>query len=348
MAAAAAAVAVLRIIFFKILFYLWRAFSIYASTIFMFPLFSVYQEHKIWASPGLISLSLWGHFKVYLFNVFWMGLCLLSTLVILLPKRIIFQQDNVQYESFMWCERWIAIFMVKTLVGNVEVRGQEHLPPLGDPGGTSTIPAPIYIANHESQLDLGVVYFLHRRWKWISKQSVLFLPGVGSIMYLSDHVFINRRTAATRTTSGTKKGASTSVANLYEKSNAAVQSGIAMFFFPQGTRKISERLPFKDGAFNVALQNKSPIICISIQIPINVWNRAYPLPVRRRLRRWLRLLLPWANNNNNDDDDDDDDEPVVLTVHPPIVIHGSEDKEALKKQCFDTIYSVLPDARKQD
>jgi 1-acyl-sn-glycerol-3-phosphate acyltransferase len=291
----------------KIAFYLWRAFWVYASTVFIFPLFSVYQEHKIWAPPGLPSLSLWGHVKVYLFNVFWMGFCLLSTLLLLIPKRIL-SQKNVQYESFMWCERWIAVFMVKTLVGNVEIRGQDNLPPL-DPAS----PAPIYIANHESQLDLGVVYFLHRRWKWISKKSVLFLPGVGSIMYLSGHVFIDRKTGKNKT----------SVANLYDKSNAAVQSGIPMFFFPQGTRKISERLPFKDGAFNVALQNKSPIVCVSIHIPMNAWNRAYP--------------MPWGSA-----------EPVVLTIHKPIVIDGSQEKEALKKQCFDTIYSVLPDARKND
>lgn len=295
----------------KIAWYLGRAFLVYASTIFIFPLVSVYQERKIWADPSLPSLSLWGHFKVYLFNVFWMGFCLLSTLLLLLPKRI-FTAKQVEYESFMWCERWIAIFMVKSLVGNVEVRGADNLPPL-EPGS----PAPIYVANHESQLDLGVVYFLHRRWKWISKKSVFYIPGVGSIMYLSGHVFINRKTGSNKN----------SVANLYEKSNDAVQSGVPMFFFPQGTRKISERLPFKDGAFKVALQNKSALVPVSIHIPMNAWNRAYP--------------LPWGKA-----------EPVVLTVHKAIVINGTEDRETLKKHCFDTIYSVLPridgDARKQD
>ena len=69
---------------------------------------------------------------------------------------------------------------------------------------------------------MGAVYFIRRRFKWIAKQSVLYIPGVGGTMYLGDHVLINR-------VKGKNKS---SVSNLFEKSDAAIQAGIPMFLFP--------------------------------------------------------------------------------------------------------------------
>ena len=93
-----------------------------------------------------------------------------------------------------------------------------------------------------------------------------------------------------------------------------------MFFFPQGTRRLGERLPFKDGAFKVAKENDSDLVPISIEIPLTAWNSFYP--------------FTKAN-------------PVVLTVHKPISSKG-KDLEQLKKESFDAIYSVLPDYTKQN
>ena len=47
--------------------------------------------------------------------------------------------------------------------------------------------------------------------------------------------------------------------------------------FPQGTRRVIENLPFKDGAFKIAIENEAPLIPVSINIPINMWNSMYPL-----------------------------------------------------------------------
>lgn len=116
----------------------------------------------------------------------------------------------------------------------------------------------------------------------------------------------------------TKGKNKSSVSSLFAKSNAAIQSGIPMFFFPQGTRRIDTRLEFKEGAFIVAQANQSDIIPLSLDVPRNVWNDWYPLSWRQR-------------------------RPVItLTIHTPIKVTGTEDREALKKRCMDQIYSVLP------
>lgn len=281
--------------------WLLRLMLLYCSTCFVAPIVSVYQEYKLWAPKSVPSLSVWAMLKVYIFNVIWMMGCLVGA-VIFLPKFML--GYSVEKETHEWVEGWTAILLVRLFIGDVVVRGAENLP-AKEPG----TPAPIYIANHASQIDLGVVYELKRCFKWIAKSSIIYVPGVGQTMYMSRHIFINRK----------GKGKKSSVSTLYEKSNAAVQSGTPMFVFPQGTRTMAKRLPFKDGAFNIALTNKSSLVPVSIDIPLGVWNYAYPLPFGKR------------------------PPPVVLTVHKVIPVKGDEDKDELKKRCYEQIFSVLPD-----
>lgn len=282
-----------------------NAFIIYCSSAFVLPILSVFQERRIWKSNLLPSLSPLGHLKVFLFNVMWMGGTLVGGLL-LLPKFVLgkFLGFDCQYEAHVVERMTGNICCLSFICPKVEIRGKENLPP---EDGSS--PAPVFVANHASQVDLGVVYFLGRRFKWISKDSVRYLPGVGLIMTLSQHVFIVR-------TGKNKK----SVSNLYEQSNKAIQSGLPMFFFPQGTRRMADRLPFKDGAYRVALENESQIIPVSIEIPLTCWNSLYP------------LCLLWGGSVDN----------VVLTVHKPIQAKKGMDKEDLKKKTYDTIFSVIP------
>ena len=277
---------------------LLHAFLAYASLCFVAPLVSVYQERKIWAPSSLPSLSLWGMWKVYVFNVLWMCGCLVWS-VVLFPKLLL--TGSVEWEAHNWGEWTVANVVCDSLVGRVRVEGRDNLPS-NEPG----VPAPIYIANHASQIDVGIVYKLNRSFKWIAKKSVVFLPGVGQIMYLGRHVLIDRKTGQNKS----------SVQTLYAKSNQAIQSGVPMFFFPQGTRWIAERRHFKAGAFKVAMDNQSTLVPLSIDIPRGIWNYAYPLG-------------PTPP-------------PIVITVHKPIPVKGDEDKEQLMNQCADTIYSVLP------
>lgn len=282
-----------------------KAFFLYCASAMILPIPSVWQEHKIWAPKVLPSLSFFGHAKVFCFNVIWMGVTLIGG-VLLVPKFIlgkIFGFD-ASYEAYM-VENLTAHICCRLFVcPTVEIRGEENLP-----SDDATTPAPVYIANHASQVDLAVVYFLGRRFKWIAKDSVRYLPGVGLIMTLSEHVFIKR-------TGKNRK----SVSNLYQQSNKAIQSGLPMFFFPQGTRRMAVRLPFKDGAYRVAMENESQLIPISIHIPLSCWNSWYP------------LNLLWGGSMEN----------VVLTIHKPIQAKKDSDKEELKKMTYDSIFSVLP------
>lgn len=249
--------------------------------------------------------------KVFLLNVTWMMLCFIGTL--LTPIYCLATgSTSTRKWSHVHIERKVGQMCCRLFIAPVEVRGAENL----NEESLYQSPAPIFVANHDSQIDLAAVYALNQEWRWIAKSSVMFLPGVGQVMWLSGHVFIDRVKKATQKA----KTSSTGARNLYIQSNASVQGGVPMFFFPQGTRRLGERLPFKDGAFKIALENNSKMIPISLEIPLTAWNSAYPFSSQ----------VP----------------PIVLTVHPPIDSKGKE-IEVLKKECFDTIYSVLPDYTKQ-
>ena len=263
---------------------------------------AVRQEYKIWSPKNLPTLSIWGMFKVFAFNLVWFIMCLLGSIIIVLKWVVLLGNSDIEYDGSQWVEDTAAKMVLAMFVGPVETQGLENLP------DDKAVPAPVYIANHESQIDVGAVYYIRRRFKWIAKQSVLYLPGVGTIMWLSGHVLIQRKGKNRK-----------SVSNLFDKSNQAVQSGIPMFIFPQGTRWIAERLEPKDGAFKIAIENKSDLVPISIGVPRNAWNTAYP------------LNLLWGGKT----------EPIRITVHQPIKVKGTEEREFLKRLCFDKIYSIL-------
>lgn len=154
------------------------AFLLYCSSVIVLPVLSVFQEKRIWKSKLLPSLSLFGIIKVFLFNVLWMGVTLAGGLI-LLPKFILgkFFGFNCAYEAHI-VERVTAMICYLCFISSkVEIKGEKNLPP--DDGSA---PAPVYVANHASQVDLAVTYFLMRRFKWISKDSIRYLPGVGLIL----------------------------------------------------------------------------------------------------------------------------------------------------------------------
>jgi len=220
--------------------------------------------------------------------------------ILLLPKYLLNGLGSSVERDMAFVERIIGFVVVSSFVGPVKIVGREKLLP-------ETSPC-VFIANHASQIDLGLVYFLFRRFKWIAKKSVLYLPGVGTLMLMGGHVLIDRF-----------KGRKPSSRKMYQTAAQSLKDGVPIFIFPQGTRRMAERLPFKDGAFNIAIAGEVPLIPISINIPPSAWNDLYP------------LSLLWKKKD-----------PVILTVHDPVHVTKDSDKAELKEKTFDIIHAILP------
>jgi len=299
----------------KGIFFVGYGIMYYASTIPIFAFMSIVQERKIWKETPT-PLSPYGMFKVFIFNVLWMVLIGLGALS-LVPMWIARGMgSSVSLEQNVIVEKYVAIGLRKLLLGDVRVVNEHNIPDIQlfnvNPSSSSS-PAPIFVANHCSQIDLSVMYDICKRCKWISKSSVKYLPGVGFGMTLASHIFIKRTG---------KNGKS--VSNLFEQSNKAIQDGIPMVIFPQGTRRFTTKLPFKHGAFKIATENETKIVPVSIDIPVNIWNNKYPL------------------NMFSGEKGDGKDTVITLTVHEPIQTQKDTDRAELMTKCQDVIYSVLP------
>uniref|UniRef100_H0XKN6 1-acyl-sn-glycerol-3-phosphate acyltransferase n=1 Tax=Otolemur garnettii TaxID=30611 RepID=H0XKN6_OTOGA len=110
----------------------------------------------------------------------------------------------------------------------------------------------VIISNHQSILDMmgiGLMEVLPKRCVQIAKQELLFLGPVGLIMYLGGVLFINRQRS------------STAVSVMADVGQRMVKENLKVWIYPEGTRNDNgDLLPFKKGAFYLAIQAQVPII----------------------------------------------------------------------------------------
>ncbi|MBM7455483.1 1-acyl-sn-glycerol-3-phosphate acyltransferase [Oceanisphaera litoralis] len=145
------------------------------------------------------------------------------------------------------------------LVGlKVRVRGYEH---------ARHLHSAVYIANHQSNWDIiALPGAVMPRTVAIGKNSLFWIPLFGQLFWLSGNLLINRENKA--------KAAST-IGKVVDKIR---QRNMSIWMFPEGTRsKGKGLLPFKTGAFHIALQAGVPIVPIACssyfgQVDLNRWD----------------------------------------------------------------------------
>jgi 1-acyl-sn-glycerol-3-phosphate acyltransferase len=114
--------------------------------------------------------------------------------------------------------------------------------PLRPPGKT------VVLSNHESNADPFLVSFLPWEMKWLGKASLFRIPVVGWMMRMAGDIPIERGD------SDSAKGAMGVCARWLAR-------GVPVMLFPEGTRsKDGQLLPFKDGAFRLAIETSAEIL----------------------------------------------------------------------------------------
>lgn len=111
----------------------------------------------------------------------------------------------------------------------------------------------VVVSNHQSQYDIFVLYgWLGIDFKWVMKQELRKIPGLGIACEKIGHIFIDR--------SNTQAA--------LDSINAARQkivNGTSVLFFPEGTRSTSGKMGrFKKGAFKFAIDLNLPILPVTI------------------------------------------------------------------------------------
>ena len=183
----------------------------------------------------------------------------------------------------------------------VKVKGRENITK-----GQSYIIAP----NHQSMYDIFVLYgWLGLDIKWIMKKELRKIPGVGFGSAKVGHIFLDRSNQRA------------AIESLNEAKKKLV-NGTSVVIFPEGTRsKSGKLLPFKRGAFKLAIDLGLPII------PVTIVGTRRIMPAQNPLR-----LLPGK---------------AEIQIHAPIHVDNSNEENIneLMGKVKEVIESGLPNVK---
>jgi 1-acyl-sn-glycerol-3-phosphate acyltransferase len=147
--------------------------------------------------------------------------------------------------------------------------------------------APIYMANHQSNLDPPILLTrLPGEIAFLAKKELFDVPILGTVLRVGGLVAVDRSQRA---------AAQASIARAAE----AVRQGRPFLIFPEGTRSPDgQLLPFKKGPFYLAEQARARVIAVRIEgsgrlMPKGQW-RIRPGTVRLTLQPPI-TLAQWAD-----------------------------------------------------
>ncbi|KAK3236809.1 hypothetical protein CYMTET_53070 [Cymbomonas tetramitiformis] len=162
-------------------------------------------------------------------------MCVIHPFVILFDK---YRRRAQHMVNDIWANLTTALFYP------IEVEGLENLP---EPEQTV-----VFVANHQSYLDIFSLFRLHRPFKFVSKTSNFLIPIVGWSMFLTGHIPIKRMDKRSQL-------------ECLKACRTMLAEGGSVLFFPEGTRsETGEMADFKKGAFSVAAKAKVPVVPITL------------------------------------------------------------------------------------
>lgn len=148
---------------------------------------------------------------------------------------------------------WASLYTWLNPVWRVRVEGREKV----RRGATY-----VMVANHQSLLDILVLFRLFVHFKWVSKIENFRVPFIGWNMTLNRYIRLRR-------------GDPQSIGEMMSEASRTLDDGSSIMMFPEGTRSPDGRLrAFKHGAFTLAQASGCPIL------PIVIEGTARALPKR--------------------------------------------------------------------
>lgn len=183
----------------------------------------------------LASVYFW--FELFALSaVFFCFAVILWILTVLFDKRLYILQ---KYTCF-----WSSVVLMANPMWRISVFGRDNI----DPRATY-----VMVSNHQSGADILVIFSLYAHFKWVSKKSLFLFPFIGWNMFLNRYIALDRASGS-------------SMRRMMEEARKNIRQGNSIMIFPEGTRSKDGRIqPFKSGAFQLALQTKSPILPIAIK-----------------------------------------------------------------------------------
>lgn len=204
----------------------------------------------------------------------WTWMVLAVSAVVALPLMAVTRVVTAPFDSGRYATgrlfRWVGVLTAR-------------LNPLwsfrwsGDPPSDPRRPY-VVVSNHESFADILLISYLPWEMKWLSKIEMFRFPVVGWMMSLAGDIPV-------------KRGFGPSAVEAMRVCRERLAQKVSVMIFPEGTRSTtSEMLPFKDGAFRLAIEAGVPVLPLAL----SGTRRALPKRgfIMRRARAEVRVLPP--------------------------------------------------------
>lgn len=151
--------------------------------------------------------------------------------------------DRDRRAMHAWICGWTYRYLKLSPLWQVRFVGRERLPERGC----------VLVANHQSMADILVLMGLRTQFKWVSKASMFRVPLVGWMMALARYIPLVR-------------GDRASAQAMLDGCRHALGRGVSVLIFPEGTYSPDgSLLPFKRGAFALAIETGAPLVPIVVR-----------------------------------------------------------------------------------
>jgi 1-acyl-sn-glycerol-3-phosphate acyltransferase len=178
----------------------------------------------------------------------WAWLVLVTCIVVWFPLMLVTRLVTAPFDH----GRYTVGLMFRKL-GVIEAL----LNPLWSFHRAGTMPADprrpyVVVSNHESFADILLISHLPWEMKWLSKAELFRVPVLGWLMRLAGDIPV-------------KRGFGPSAVEAMAKCREALGDKVSVMIFPEGTRSSTpELLPFKDGAFRLAIDAGVAILPLAV------------------------------------------------------------------------------------
>ncbi|WP_027358677.1 1-acylglycerol-3-phosphate O-acyltransferase [Desulforegula conservatrix] len=168
----------------------------------------------------------------------------------------------------------------------------------------------VYVVNHQDNFDLFVTgSVMPKRTVTIGKKNLRYLPFFGQLYWLSGNIFIDR------------KNSSNSKVTMSASTQALTTKNKSIWVFAEGTRNRGKNmLPFKKGAFKMAIEAGVPVVPICVSSYVSNMD----LKRLRSVKAEIKVLPPIKTEN--------------LTI---------DDIETVIKECWDTMKTTIEQMDKE-
>lgn len=211
----------------------------------------------------------------YLFLFFLFTLIAFFGFLVVWAVTVAFDRDR--YISHVYSRMWAKGIYAMFPLWKVKITGLENIEK-----GKSYI----VLSNHQSMLDIPLLYVMPFNFKWVSKREVYKIPFFGWVLWMHGDVAIDR-------------GGAASAKRMMNQCTSLLRRGVSIMMFPEGTRTRTGRVEeFQAGAFLLAKKSKVELLPIAIEGNFDATHRVdnsfFSLRITTPHRFEVRILPPMS------------------------------------------------------